>query len=155
MSVVTEDLLRVEPGPLEWERARFYSAGQPGNRCPPVIDITGRARYLLYGPYAPLSPGLWRAMVIFDLCPDAARRRLSVDFGTATDFATVEVPFGVAGRHSVEVVHAIPDDSPCEARILLQKAAFHGAMRFMGVELRRLGDLPAAGPGTGPGRVSE
>lgn len=144
MSVFVEGSQQVEPDRLEWEPSRFYSAGQPGNRCPPLIDVTGRARYLLYGPYAPLSRGLWRATVIFDLCPDAARRRLTVDFGTATDFATVEVPFGVAGRHEVNIAHFIPEASPCEVRILLQKAAFHGSLRFLGVELWRTGDLPTA-----------
>lgn len=144
MSAFTQESRRVEADQLDWEPSRFYSAGQPGNRCPPVIDITGRARYLLYGPYAPLSPGLWRATVIFDLCPDAARRPLSVDFGTPTDFATVEVPFGVAGCHRIEVIHPISDETPCEVRILLRKAAFHGKFRFLGVNLLRLGDLSAA-----------
>jgi hypothetical protein len=73
---------------------------------------------------------------MYDL-EDAVRCRLSVDFGTEASFTTVEAPVGIAGAHSVDVVHLISDDTPCEIRIFLMRAAFHGELRVRGASLKR------------------
>lgn len=68
----------------------------------------------------------------------------------ADDHATGELPFGIAGRHHVEAIHAIKDASPCEARVLLNRAAFYGTFFRLGGDLRRLGDLTGASEDVSP-----
>jgi hypothetical protein len=97
----------------------------------------GRARYLLYGPYAALGPGRWRATVFLHLCPDAARRPLAVQFGAEPDYTTLDLPFGVPGNHRVDLEHSLREGDAAQVRLWLKKAAFHGEVRLIGVSLGR------------------
>src|SRR5579871_6987322 len=92
------------PGKVWWGRGIFLSDEDvTGGVCPPVIDVTGRARILVYGPCRQLAPGVWRATVLLHLSPDAAHRRIGLQFGADPDFASAEVPLGVDGDHRVEL----------------------------------------------------
>ncbi len=127
-----------------WGRERFLSdLAQP---CPPVIDLTGPPRFVVFGPYMALAPGRWRAEMIFELCPEAARRRLAAQFGAEPDYATVAAPAGVSGRHAIVIDHTFASGDLAQARLWLQGAAFHGEVRFLGVTVRALPD-PPRGPG--------
>jgi len=123
-----------------WERETFLSSESDDNRCPAVIDVTGQARYLTYGPFIELRPGFWRARVLLEVCIDAARRRLAVQFGVEPAYTTVELPYGVPGRHEIVVEHRLAEAGPVQIRLYLQRAAFHGEVRFLGAYLERLGD---------------
>ena len=83
--------------PAWWSFERFMNDEARDRRCPNVIDVTGRARYLFFGPFINLPAGHWRATVFLELCPDAARRRLAVQFGSEPDYTTEGVPGGRAG----------------------------------------------------------
>jgi hypothetical protein len=125
---------------LWWGREIFSSAEGPSGDCPPVIDLTGRPRYLLFGPYVALPPGLWRATAFVELCPDAAKRVLAFQFGAEPDYTTVDVIRGVVGRQVVELEHPMRSDGLAQLRLWLKKAAFHGEARFLGASLERMGD---------------
>ncbi len=123
-----------------WERERFLSdLAQP---CPPVIDLTGPPRFVAFGPYVTLAPGCWRAKVILELCPEAARRRLAAQFGAEPDYATVALPAGVPGHHAIVIDHTFAAGDLAQARLWLQGAAFHGEVRFLGVEISPLPESP-------------
>ncbi len=130
-----------------WDRTLFRSFDTADRQCPAVIDVTGRPRHLVYGPYASLGAGIWRARVWLDLCPDAAMRPLTVEFGAAHDHAGVALPIGRSGRLEVALTHAVDGQSPVEVRLWLAKAAFHGEVRFLGAAVSRLGDAADARPG--------
>jgi hypothetical protein len=126
-----------------WERSRFVTAPEP-HPCPEVIDLTGRARHLFCGPWARLEPGLWRAKLRFELCEDAARRLLAVEFGgEESGWTLVDVPVGAAGPREVELEHKFLPGELALLRVLLKAAAFHGEFRFTSAIAQRL-DEPLA-----------
>lgn len=125
---------------LWWERERFRSVDSEGV-CPAVIDVTGKPRCLVYGPHLILEPGLWRATAIFELCPDAARRRLVVQFGPYPDYATEEVPMGRSGTHKIDLDYEFQTSRHAEVRMFLMRAGFHGELRFSGAVLRKVREL--------------
>jgi hypothetical protein len=135
------------PGKLWWDRGVFLSDDEvAGGACPAVIDVTGRSRILAYSPHFQLAPGVWRATALLHLSPDAAHRRIGVQFGADPDFATVELPLGVDGDHRAELTLTVIDETPLQVRLWLQKAAFHGEIRFAGVSFERVSDIPPASP---------
>jgi hypothetical protein len=122
-----------------WDREIFLDSN--GGHCPSEIDVTGRARYLFFGPYLPLAPGIWRATISVRLCPDAARCRLALQFGAEPDYDTVDLEFGVDGDHVVIVEHRRVEPGLGQVRLWLKKAAFHGGVRLSGAAVERIGDL--------------
>lgn len=123
---------------LRWERQAFLSDQAPGAPCPAVVDLTGRARYPFFGPYVALAPGLWRATARLEVCPEAARRSLALQFGVEPDYTTTDLPRGTAGPVTVTIDHAFSGEGLAQVRLWLKKAAFHGEVRLLGVDLRRL-----------------
>jgi hypothetical protein len=134
----------IEGAPLSmwWGRELFLSVDVPDGRCPTVIDVTGRARILSFGPYAPLGLGPWRARVVLDLCPDAARCRLALQFGLSTDFTTVDVPRGAPGRREIELDYFCETPGLAEVRLVLMRAAFHGEVQLHGVDILAINSSP-------------
>ncbi len=118
-----------------WGRETFFSREGGGDRCPEVIDVTGRPRFLVYGPYVGLGVGVWRATAFFHLCPDAARRSLAVQFGAEPTYTTLELPRGLHGLHRIEIIHRMTEPGLAQVRLWLKKAAFHGEVRFAGVSI--------------------
>jgi hypothetical protein len=130
----------VPEGALWWGPEVFVTPDGPANACPTIIDLTGRSRYLVFGPYLALSPGLWRARAFVDLCPDAARRLLAFEFGADPDYTSVDIIRGVPGRHVVELEHRMSGEGLAQVRLWLKKPAFHGRARFLGAAIERLDD---------------
>jgi capsular polysaccharide transport system ATP-binding protein len=131
-------------GPLGdwWGRSVFQAdAPAPGDPCPEVVDTTGLPRFLFYGPFAPLSRGIWRATVFLRLDEDAAACRLALQFGSEPSYAVADLAFGVAGDHRVELLHEFRGDEPSQIRLWLKKAAFHGKVRLIGATVERIGQL--------------
>jgi hypothetical protein len=129
------------PTSMWWGRELFLSVDVPDGRCPAVIDVTGRARILSYGPYAPLGSGAWRAKAVMDLCADAARGRLALQFGLSTDFATLDVPRGPPGRREIEIDYFCETPGLAELRLVLTRAAFHGEIQFHGVDIQAIAEI--------------
>ena len=57
---------------ITWERDLFFIGDQPEIRAARPIDVTGRARCLIYGPYIMLPPGSWSARVVLGFSSEAA-----------------------------------------------------------------------------------
>jgi hypothetical protein len=125
-----------------WGRELFLSVDVPDGKCPAIIDVTGRARVLSYGPYAPLGLGAWRARAVLDLCPDAARCRLAIQFGASMDFTTVDISRGPSGRREIEVDYFCQTPGLAELRLVLTRAAFHGEIHLHGVDILPISSCP-------------
>jgi len=121
--------------PVWWDRACFLSDEAPDRRCPEVIDVTGRARFLFFGPFIPLGRGLWRATVRLELCPDAARRTLALQFGVEPDYTTHDLPSGACGSLTPQIDFLCETPGTAQVRLWLKKAAFHGEVRLAGARV--------------------
>ena len=132
-----------------WGVETFLSPETLDKRCPAVVDVTGPSRVLLYGPYKILTTGVWRATAFIEVCPDAARCRLEVEFGTHPNFSKIAVPFLVPGRHKLEIQHVVAEEGPAEVRIVLRRGGFTGELRFAGVTVERIADLESSAGAAG------
>jgi len=125
------------PDEVWWDPALFL---RQDGQDPTVFDVMGRARCLFFGPYLPLAVGLWRARVWLEICPDAARRPMAIQFGAEPDYSTVDLPFDQVGPMVANVEHPMDGLGLAQIRLLLKKAAFHGEVRFLGAALSRITD---------------
>ena len=121
-----------------WDRGLFHWGDRPQETCPPSMDVTGLPRTLAFGPYVTLTPGLWRADVVFDVCEHAARRSYRIDFGSDDGFSHENVGPVKAGRNLISVSHRFDAAVPAWVRVVVARAAFHGDMRFVGATITAL-----------------
>jgi hypothetical protein len=66
-------------GPIVWTRDLFALVGDPTQKPTHLIDVSGGARCLIYGPYIHLSPGSWNARAVLGFSRDAAGHIFLVD----------------------------------------------------------------------------
>ncbi len=100
------------------------------------IDLTGRPRILVYGPYIALPPGLWRAKIRFSVNDaSAAGREYRIDWGTQTDFVSQTFTPGRSGIFELELDYLWTSIAPAEVRFLIMEGCFSGSASFIGVEV--------------------
>jgi hypothetical protein len=127
--------------PITWERELFFiNEDPPPQRAPPAsrpADITGRPRFVIFGPYIALPPGLWLATVALGFSNDAAEMSYIVDVYAGTQLAQVRVQPG--SERFIEVnLHFAVDESleqAIEVRIGNELAAFDGRLALGHVTL--------------------
>jgi hypothetical protein len=142
--VLANERLRRE-AQIWWPHEIFLTYNQAGTGhgvCPAIIDATGRARYLAFGPFHQLPPGRWRASLVLRVSATAALRPLAVEFGTPPNVAAYNLPYGVAGLHRIELENTFGPDDLSQFRLSVKRAAFQGEIGFLGVALHSL-DAPA------------
>jgi hypothetical protein len=119
---------RWEPGIFCYDD-RAARSGETG-----VLDVTGRPRLLVYGPYVCLTPGIWRQTARFSLDEAAAPHRFRLDWGTQSEWTSHEIIGSRPGVYEIELEHLWTAAVPAEFRILLMEGAFAGTLTFMGGE---------------------
>lgn len=105
-----------------------------------VLDVTGRPRTLLYGPYFTLTPGRWKTVMRFAVDDDAAGHEFRFDWGLGSDFVSQSATPAGGGIYEIELEHAVSELGPWQFRILLMEGAFEGHMTFQGGHITRLPD---------------
>jgi hypothetical protein len=120
-----------ELGSLTWEPELFFIPGSPmpapANR---VIDITGRARFLIYGPYISLPPGAWSARVVVGFSAEAAGGSFVIEVTGSTQLSYTRIePVGEQVL-DVDLQFTVENsvDQPIEVRIMNERAAFDGRL---------------------------
>ncbi|WP_349685094.1 hypothetical protein [Brevundimonas aurifodinae] len=96
------------------------------------LDVTGRPRILVYGPYLALPAGVWRAKVRFAVDEQACKREFRIDWGTPADFQSTSVSPNAPGVYEIELEHVWPDSAMAEIRLWIMEGAFDGRLDFLG-----------------------
>jgi hypothetical protein len=120
--------------PLIWEPELFYVSEEPPAPVPvPAtgpIEITGRIRFLVYGPFIMLPRGAWSADVILGFSAEAAGLSFVVEVFAGSQLAHARIE--VAGEQVSETrLYFTIDDSvgqPVQIRIMNERAAFDGRL---------------------------
>jgi hypothetical protein len=114
-------------GPISWARELFMMDGhQPATQ---IIDITGRVRALIYGPYIKLPPGHWSAEVVLGFSQEAREMNFVVDILMGGSQVTaINIRPAHEGVFSVKLSFAIEEgnDHEVEFRVVNERAAFDG-----------------------------
>jgi hypothetical protein len=145
MFVLANERLRREAA-IWWPHDIFLTYDQAVTNhgvCPAVIDATGRARHLAFGPFRQLEPGWWRASLVIRVSATLARRPLAVDFGAPPNFVLYTLPYGVPGLHEIELENNFGPDDLAQVRLWVKRPAFEGEIGFLGVALNPI-DAPSS-----------
>jgi hypothetical protein len=133
---------------LVWEPELFYTLTNPPLPTPtPIlgpIDITGRARCLVYGPYINLLPGSWFVDVVLGFSVEAAGMSFSLEVFAGAQLAHTRLQ--VTGEQVIEsrlhVVIGELTDQPVQIRVFNEHAAFDGRLALGYIAITRQPTIP-------------
>lgn len=127
------------------------AAFEPGE---PDIDLTGRARIVVHGPYLHLPPGRWKATVQFTVEVLSQAPKLRVEWGSAPSFAAFETEVSESGVYELSLEHEWLAPGPAQVVVWLAQPIFEGRLIFGGCRVEKIADLappvlPEADEGAG------
>jgi len=102
------------------------------------IELVGRARYLVHGPYFWLTPGRWKAILEFGVDEGATDRRFRAEWGGPTGHTDLPFTPTCPGRYSVELEYDFTEPSACELRLVLTESVLSGTLHLYNVEVELL-----------------
>jgi len=120
----------------QWSRDLFSYPKPPlANEPPHTFDLTGRPKFLVFGPYLTMPAGAWTAR--FELTFDApsTRHRYRADWGGVTEYQSLEFRPERPGVYQIELTHDWSEAAPCELRLLVMEGVFEGRVTFNGAEV--------------------
>jgi hypothetical protein len=114
------------PDQITWARDLFH--GEGGKPVPSVIEITGKARNLIYGPYVALPPGDWTADLVLGFSEDAIDTTFQVDVFAGSILNVIRTKPTLPGVHMVSINFLIEEanDNLVEIRLYNETAAVFG-----------------------------
>jgi hypothetical protein len=127
-------------GKLTWARELFVVGDDPQQPAIQPIDITGRVRNLLFGPYVVLPPGTWTAAVVLGFSREAAEMSYGLEFIAGPRCASLShISIQPHGERVVEATTLFTidetTDQPISLRISNERAAFEGRLVLGSVTL--------------------
>lgn len=130
-----------DPKPLIWERELFFLFEDPPAAHQVVadrpVDLTGRARVVIYGPGINLSPGTWSANVALGLSPETVGMSFLVEVYAGRQLSSSRITSPGAQVLDIALPFVVDTvlDRPIEIRILSERAAFEGRLALGQVTL--------------------
>ena len=103
------------------------------------LDITGRPRILVYGPYLGMPTGRLKVKVKFLVDSTAASKEFRLDWGSPHDFQSLAITAPHAGVYEAELEHDWPVVDLGEIRLWLMEGAFDGVLHFFGATVTYVG----------------
>ena len=122
-----------------------YPGGYAGSPEQPLIDLTGKMRPIIYGPYICLPAGRWRVDLEFTVDPERAHAPLLFEWGFGNDYCRVVTEIRHRGRYAVSLDRVWPQADAAQLRIWTAHPVFQGQFGFGGCRVTRMAmDDPAA-----------
>lgn len=122
-----------------WSPALFnYNSRRAAGGGFGELDLTGRPRCLLAGPYIVLPMGRWRATYRLTFDQGGSRARFRVDWGGVESFSSEEFVPGRAGAFELVQEYVWSSRAPAEIRVILLEGVFDGNVTFSGAEVSRV-----------------
>jgi hypothetical protein len=133
---------------LVWQPELFYIGEEPvSSVLAPATrpaDLTGRPRFVLYGPFINLPPGPWLADVVLGFSAEAADIGLTVEVFAGDRLASTRIE--VVGEQVIEtrLGFTIEDslDEPVQIRVATERAAFDGRVVIGYAAMQRQATVP-------------
>jgi hypothetical protein len=114
-------------GSITWARELVMADGHiPATHA---VDVTGRARALLYGPYISVPPGNWTAEVVLGFSQEAIDINFVVDIMVAgKQVCATSIKPANEGLYSVNLSFVVDEGNahPLEFRVVNERPAFDG-----------------------------
>ncbi len=142
------DLVRMVIDPLDqavrqvqcdkifWPREMFLSSDQP---LKGAVEMTGKPRHFVYGPYLYLPPGKWIARPQIEIAGNLSNNTVAVDVYNGEILLIGQANLPAYGAYIVELEIEIQDARlPVEIRIANERGAIEGWLDLVRVELSRV-----------------
>lgn len=120
----------------------------------PHIDLTGRSRAVVHGPYYYLPPGVWRSVTHFTIDPEGGEARLRMEWGTGQEMTSQSLVFTTAGQYALELQHTWSDSGPSQLVVWVERPLFQGRMTIERCDVQLVGDLVPVEPDASEERSS-
>jgi hypothetical protein len=130
-------------GKITWARDLFFIGDDPSQPANRSIDITGRIRNLLFGPYIILPPGSWVATVVLGLSKEAEEMTYGIEFIAGPRCVslcrtTIKPDGDPVLQATVVFTVERSTDQPISLRISNERATFEGRLVLGAVTLTPL-----------------
>jgi len=127
-------------GKINWARDLFLIGDDTERAANQPIDITGRVRNLLFGPYMVLPPATWTAAVVLGFSKEAAEMSYGLEFIAGPRCvslcrSTIQPHGDRVFEATVSFVIDAATDQPISLRINNERAAFEGRLVLGSVAL--------------------
>lgn len=123
----------------DWRPCWFaYPDGFEGSVDSPVIDMTGRMRAMIYGPYIRLPAGRWRVDVSFTVDPEKAHAPLLFEWGAGADFCRIMTEIRFPGAYTVSLDRVWTEPDAAQLRMWTAHPVFEGRFGFQGCRVTRV-----------------
>ena len=123
-----------------------YPVGRPGSEVEsgrPDMDLTGRGRILVHGPYMPLTPGLWTLTVRVLARVPAAAQRLRFEWGVELDTEVLDTDLTRSGIYEINLSRVWASNGEAQLRIWTRQPHFQGYLEVLETTIART-ELDAA-----------
>lgn len=127
----------------EWSEHLFSYQQEAFFDGSPEIDLTGKPRMLLHGPYLFLPRGRWKADIRFAIDPEGGIVPIRIQWGKEGNFAELEARIELAGEYSLSMERDWDDPAPAQVVVSLTQALFRGQLVFRGCKVEMVSDLMA------------
>lgn len=136
------DTLPVEAGTsASWAPHWFvYSDGYKLPHSPAWVDMTGRMRPLVFGPYIYLPAGRWRTDVSFSVDPERGHAPLLFEWGAGADYCRVMFEIRHPGTYGIHLDRIWPTPDSAQLRIWNAHPVFQGKIELQSCRVTRVAD---------------
>ena len=138
------------PMRLVWPRTMFNAGDSPQEICPATIDITGRSRILLFGPYFGVPSGFWRASAFFAADKEAEGAAIRLEMSFDGQIIPSDIESVAAGAFAATFFFSLDKVGVADLRVWSLRPRLSGGLQFAGLYLERLGDDESALEKAGP-----
>ncbi|MFJ6323138.1 MULTISPECIES: hypothetical protein [unclassified Rhizobium] len=129
---------RQATGNIFWPQEAFLSGDSLGNALDDLIDLTGGARCLIYGPYLHLPTGRWNARFLFDVEEDCYGQIFTLEIHATDLLGKLRVcPQGTGSFEAAVPVEVVDPRAPIEVRVMMDSGAIEGRLSAWSVEWLR------------------
>jgi hypothetical protein len=124
-------------GKFSWGPAFFFLGDDHASTISGSIDITGRSRCLIFGPYFVVPPGSWTAHIRLGCSREALGMAFFIEIVTGKQLASSLVRVTADGifKVSLEFVMEDLDNDPLQIRVYNHRAAFDGRLALLSVDI--------------------
>jgi hypothetical protein len=115
-------------GQITWARDLFLEEHHQPATHP--IDISGKIRHLIYGPYIALPPGNWVAEMVLGFSEDAVDMSFQVDVWAGSQLSMARINPSGPGLAQVRLSFSLEEsnDNLVEIRVMNERSAIYGRL---------------------------
>ncbi|PWV89186.1 hypothetical protein [Phyllobacterium myrsinacearum] len=130
-------ILKGQVSSLTWPQESFLLADKGGETAIGAIELVGKARCLVYGPYFHLPAGRWNARFFLDIDENIYGQIFTIEVFSEDILGKIRILPSGTGSFAAETTFRIErPKAPIEIRLFTETGSIEGAIAHWHVELR-------------------